>query len=843
MEHLPLPRDVAAPGPSHVPYVCREDYDGGPFLTYPIRQGKAHVLVAVEELRHRYDPSLILLPVVELEDLIQTWLFFGLLREVLGDSCKSSQFVQMTTATESPRIVNTSGLLPEIKAWVTDVQQSSCTKFEKQAQYDHIAECLQLTATVLHAVQHELQPKFNRTIRMSIASVAQLLGNATNVAYNITDLIRENKCPETWRLFYDDPEVSLQLRRNGFCPSEIKRIRGIFGHTQTYHLLSWMDRSEPIERHDDCTDRDCRASHNNLERYATKHTSDTCRCTNYVVNVLDVFSVLARGSLPILRISLGATVDDVKVAVLAASPNIKYVALSHVWSDGLGNPNSNSLPKCQLRRLHVLMSRLVATPGGKECGQNLYIWIDTLCCPVRPPVAKKLALSKMKTPYTDASHVFVLDATLERLENLGLHPTETLLRIFTTRWMRRLWTLQEGALARNLWFQFKDKAVDLRQLEVEVTQVYFNDLGRKGLVADIMPIHRGLRNYFQERASFDKLPLTSVNDAMAFRSVSVAVDEPLLIAGLLKLDVVHVLDGPNSSRMQRLYSLIPSIPRNILFHRGSKLHQPGFRWAPSSFLTSKDTGDASMDTADGLRHIGILTPQGLRVQLAAFPIMLRRVSQSLPKNPWGLFDSERMDSVYGRYEDGSWFYFSRKYEKLSTSSEKSSEPTLWQLLQQNTGSHAVLLESPFHFNGLSEARQGLLVRRASNDHSASEVISEMMVNIKIIRGEMAALHQAAYQASRVLLADELTAEFNSLAIDAEADQKVNPSFRILIDSLSRTLQCMADNIDDPRVLSVIQSIFPDPNRRLFKDLTANLYLGSYAELGEMLPSDTEWCVD
>ena len=32
-----------------------------------------------------------------------------------------------------------------------------------------------------------------------------------------------------------------------------------------------------------------------------------------------------------------------------------YIAISHVWSDGLGNPNENSLPLCQPEFLYDLL--------------------------------------------------------------------------------------------------------------------------------------------------------------------------------------------------------------------------------------------------------------------------------------------------------------------------------------------------------------------------------------------------------------------------------------------------------------------------------------------------------
>lgn len=102
----------------------------------------------------------------------------------------------------------------------------------------------------------------------------------------------------------------------------------------------------------------------------------------------------------------------------------------------------------------------------------------------------------MKVPYTEASHVLVLDSSLDHIGNSGLHLTEIGLRIFTTGWMRRLWTLQEGALPRKLWFQFKYNAVDLDCVWNEAFECSRSDLGRAILSTDIILLHHQLRGFF-----------------------------------------------------------------------------------------------------------------------------------------------------------------------------------------------------------------------------------------------------------------------------------------------------------------------------------------------------------
>ncbi len=78
-----------------------------------------------------------------------------------------------------------------------------------------------------------------------------------------------------------------------------------------------------------------------------------------------------------------------------------YVAISHVWSDGLGNPNHNSLPFCQIKRLQELVQ--------ESTGKPLPFWIDTICVPLEERLRGK-AIANMAKVYRSAAAVLVLTA-------------------------------------------------------------------------------------------------------------------------------------------------------------------------------------------------------------------------------------------------------------------------------------------------------------------------------------------------------------------------------------------------------------------------------------------------
>ncbi|KAI4100328.1 MAG: hypothetical protein L6R37_005547 [Teloschistes peruensis] len=172
------------------------------------------------------EQSMITLPPINgfdgFDALIQTWLFFGLLNEILGTLFTPSQFVRTINSQDRPsQVVDTSDLLPVLDVWVKAVQQPGRTKVQKQAQFKHITACLQLTNDVFRGLECNDQLLPNRLIKHSIVSVAEVLFDAAYQAFQSREL---PKVPIHWVRFYQDAETSLQLSRHGFCPSEIKRI-------------------------------------------------------------------------------------------------------------------------------------------------------------------------------------------------------------------------------------------------------------------------------------------------------------------------------------------------------------------------------------------------------------------------------------------------------------------------------------------------------------------------------------------------------------------------------------------------------------------------------------------
>ena len=598
MDHLPIPKNVVTNERATVPYVCRKDYDGGPFLAYPIIEHVPHALpqdgTIPDSTPYCQHELLYPTPKQEQEDFLQRWLFFGLIHEILGDRYKPEHLIRtIETENGTTKVVATLGLVEALDKWIADVQRSAVHAGSVSAghTYEHIAECLRLAFATIRGAG----PDFDLRIKVSLASLGEIFALAGDKAHESRD-----KGPKFFPILVNDVYWKDLMLSSGWCPSQIKENLGNHFSLQTLHFFTFLSQPASDGLHGRCSDDRCLAYHNDLATYQTKHVAG-CDCEHFSVDTKRLTEILESGFLPLLRIQKGHTLSELSVKLISSQSTSRYIALSHVWADGLGNPYENALPRCQLDLLRQIIDKYDAAINPHAV-DGILLWCDTLCCPVKPGKSKNMALARMKTTYLEATRVLVLDASLRMFDFKTMDVDEDCARIFNSGWTRRLWTLQEGTLpAKNsrLAFLFKDEAINMSYLFSRMLQTFESDLGRRGFATDITT-RIAMFAYFPHEYDGDRREdLGTVEVGLQRRAVSVPADEPLLITNLLGLDLAHVLNGPcplancakvgcDDSRVHRMWSLMPTafrgIPRNILLRVSPRLSEPGFRWAPSTLL-------------------------------------------------------------------------------------------------------------------------------------------------------------------------------------------------------------------------------------------------------------------
>lgn len=297
-----------------------------------------------------------------------------------------------------------------------------------------------------------------------------------------------------------------------------------------------------------------------------------------------------------------------------------------------------------------------------------------------------MALEKIRAVYELAKRVLVLDAGLMCIEARSVDITEGSARIFTSAWMRRLWTLQEGALAKSLYFQFADQAVGLQDLyqSFVATKNIRYQVFREDLQVEVWTlgaffhsgekwVPSGLRN------------LHFLDKSLHYREVSMPEDEPLCIAMLMDLDMAQVLyagkdqereeeeestariEERREKRMQKVWELLAlkdsGIPSAIIFVEDGRLSSPGWRWALRSFLKGDqnmiDEGHRTFRWSSQGRGTIDSHGRGLKVQYQGQRISVVNYNDQKPRNPWPgvrrTKESGNQDVATGR-----WYQIARK---------------------------------------------------------------------------------------------------------------------------------------------------------------------------------------
>ncbi|KAI9064604.1 hypothetical protein FKP32DRAFT_1757221 [Trametes sanguinea] len=286
----------------------------------------------------------------------------------------------------------------------------------------------------------------------------------------------------------------------------------------------------------------------NTEKYETQHTTPDCTCEFVVPTAAEVYDLLKKGELPVVSF------DGSKLSVRGATPH-SYVSISHVWADGVGSNTEKGLPLCQVRRISRHARTL--SPDG-------WFWMDSLCIPS--------------------------DEMMR-----GASPVEDfVLRIATSGWMRRVWTLQEGMFAHELWFEHADGLVDCTAFNGTAYDVALHSIP---LLAH-RPRDDGARRFERVMPEAATCTLNDVVGLLRYRSVSKPEDEPVAISDMLGVPSAALVDFPTrDERMRALLLHLGAFHRTTILNGWwcERLPLENFTWAPAT-LTQVLWPDDPKDT-------------------------------------------------------------------------------------------------------------------------------------------------------------------------------------------------------------------------------------------------------
>jgi hypothetical protein len=244
------------------------------------------------------------------------------------------------------------------------------------------------------------------------------------------------------------------LKSSGRCPTILCRTK-----LSPIHIYRLLAVPLPIRSdHSICERQYCKGFDTTKDNYTMQHSHDCYSCEEVGVCANTLKDLVARSCIPVVKSSLDAQ-DELAIQIVDAATVKDYVAISHVWAGGLGNPESNAHYKCQLIQLHRDVLGQLGEKSDRGASQ-VYYWLDTLCVPAEQNSPLKIiAINAMAAIYSGAKTVLVLDPELRELNATDLNAREIDVTVYCSPWMARSWTLQEGALAVDLSLKFKDDFV------------------------------------------------------------------------------------------------------------------------------------------------------------------------------------------------------------------------------------------------------------------------------------------------------------------------------------------------------------------------------------------------
>ena len=616
MDHFDQPANPEHPL-IQIPFVATERFDGGDFPGYLTRRGwtdediSGHAGCA-KSLHER-------------SRFLQTWLFFGLLETVFSQ-ISTSDYIQLNGS--RGRFVTLSKLEDNLRRlWSTFTARRSISVYQAQDTADRIqriSRALQTAHSYL-ALAMASGP-YNHcldVICLSIAALGEHVQRFTKLSPYSNWLGNPSKDFLSWRMLSD-----------GWCPTEVSRLLEA-SSVQILSYISNLDRPGIFRDHSRCKAsnnptadavqhtvagvanpiQQCFAFRMDDSTYSTRHADGCEGCAHMIADPEGLVDILEnQNSIPLVQCPTNSHSSreekstKINLQITSAAFVSKYVAISHVWSDGLGNPHDNSLPWCQILRISNLVRALYP-------GENVPFWIDTIGVPIKPKEARKKAIMLLTSTYSEANGVLVLDSYLHNLDSTSVTEKELWLRIMQCGWTRRLWTLQEGILAKALYFQCKSTSLDIHKLVQ-----YAKKPGDQLIMWDWHKLRGAfLQDDLMQQDSEEKhaILLRYLSSAVAYRSTSHAEDETLCLAvitGLTPAQIGEIYnENGHTDRMKRFWSLQPHLFTECLFWSGPRIQDYPWRWAPSTFLGQG--GALYMGSNNNFIRSAHLSSEGLRFKL------------------------------------------------------------------------------------------------------------------------------------------------------------------------------------------------------------------------------------
>ena len=311
MDHFP---PVSIPyNTVEIPYLGGE-YDGQEFKGYPARQHWDLGKLLAGDLQGR--------TIADAGRFLQTWLYFGMIHEVLGVEMLMNDFVRVGRSQH--RFVTTHKLQEYLRTWKSRVDQEKELDLGALANRNQRAvACLTYAYNVWFTFDEKEKDRLvGPQIGLSIHILASTLEHALNCVCEIP------VADVPWRLERNQ-FLTQRMIDYGWCPSTVEQIC-VNNFVSFQYYASLLAAPSDPKRHKQCKAGDHGCSGKNVDNasYVTKHHLPHLECDFLEVDLDVLGDIVQAGNIPLVYLENKGLEASIKIVPF--KPGMQYTALSHV---------------------------------------------------------------------------------------------------------------------------------------------------------------------------------------------------------------------------------------------------------------------------------------------------------------------------------------------------------------------------------------------------------------------------------------------------------------------------------------------------------------------------------